>query len=121
MVRRKKVKNGLFNKTSGEEDEVPLTPRKSAAHLQEVRELAKDFNQRRSLLGIPQSQAAQALNVYNEPTYNELALARLERLDITPRSAAKMRPALKRFLEDTEIKFSDRYKILSSSFGIYFI
>ena len=101
------MKNDLFNENAQEVEEV-MTPRKSAVHLQQVRNMAKVFNQRRQSLGFSQSQMSQSFNAFNDPDLNDLALARLERLDITPRSAAKIRPALERWLNETELKFSER-------------
>ena len=81
---------------------------KSNVDIEETKEFAKKFNQKRQSLGISQTQVIQALNSYKEPVYDESALLRFERLDITPRSAAKMKPALEKWLNDTELKFGDR-------------
>jgi hypothetical protein len=79
--------------------------------MDEIRNFAKTFNQRRKSLGYSHSQVIQSLDTNQkekDPVYNEINLARFERLDITPRSTAKMKPGLEKWLVNTEIKFSDR-------------
>lgn len=100
------IKNNLDNFSEKPEPEMP----KSNVDIEETKEFAKKFNQKRQSLGISQTQVIQALNSYKEPVYDESALLRFERLDITPRSAAKMKPALEKWLNDTELKFGDRFK-----------
>ena len=106
------VKNGLNN--FSEATEKPSETQ--TIDLEETKEFARRFNQKRQSLGISQSQVVQALNNYQEPVYDESALIRFERLDITPRSAARMKPALERWLCDAEkLKFGDRLKSSISS------
>ncbi len=76
--------------------------------MDEVKDLAVKFNRRRQSLGISQTQVVLQINSYKEPVYDENSLARFEKLDITPRSAAKMKPAVERWLHDTDLKFADR-------------
>ena len=77
-------------------------------NMDEIKNFAKTFNKRRKSLGYSHVQVIQSLESDKDPIYNEINLARFERLDITPRTTAKMKPALEKWLVNKEIKFSDR-------------
>lgn len=103
------VKNNLDN--FSEKEETKEADRAEQLNIEETKEFAKKFNQKRQSLGISQTQVVQTLNSYQEPVYDESALVRFERLDITPRSAARMKPVLERWLCDAEkLKFGERLK-----------
>ncbi len=53
--------------------------------------------------------------MYQEPVFDESALNRFEQLDITPRSAARMKPVLERWLNDATLKFGDRLKTFTKN------
>ena len=83
----------------------------SSINVDEIKNFAKTFNQRRKSLGYSHAQVIQSMDTdqkEKDPVYNEINLARFERLDITPRSTAKMKLGLEKWLVNTEIKFSDR-------------
>lgn len=104
------IKNNMDNFSEKEKVEEE-TAKAEQVNIEETKEFAKKFNQKRQSLGISQTQVVQTLNSYQEPVYDESALIRFERLDITPRSAARMKPVLERWLCDAEkLKFGDRLK-----------
>ena len=72
--------------------------------LEEIREFARTFKMRRLVLGLTQTQVGQALSATEGPAYSQSAICRFEKLDITPRSAAKIRPVLERWLKEAEEK-----------------
>ena len=78
-------------------------------NMDEIKIFAKTFNQRRKSLGYSHAQVIQSMDEKEkDPVFNEMNLARFERMDITPRSTAKMKSGLEKWLVNTEIKFSDR-------------
>lgn len=81
-------------------------------NLDEIKEFAKIFSQKRKSLGISQSQIVIALNSeFKDPALAETAIGRFEKLDITPRSGAKIKPVLERLVNDSKLKFGDRLYI----------
>jgi len=100
----------LYNSSKEEAEPETIKP-----DIDETKEFAKEFNKTRQSLGISQAQVVSALNTYQEPVFDESALNRFEQLDITPRSAARMKPVLERWLNDTALKFGDRLKSLNSN------
>ncbi|GAB6021660.1 POU class [Chamberlinius hualienensis] len=75
-------------------------------NLEEIKEFAKLFKIRRLSLGLTQTQVGQALNVAEGPAYSQSAICRFEKLDITPKSAQKIKPVLERWMKEAE----ERYK-----------
>ncbi len=100
----------MYNSSKEEAEPETIKP-----DIDETKEFAKEFNKTRQSLGISQAQVVSALNTYQEPVFDESALNRFEQLDITPRSAARMKPVLERWLNDTALKFGDRLKSLNSN------
>lgn len=78
-------------------------------NLASIKEFAISFSKKRQSLGISKNQIVQALKNSNDPQLNESTLTKFERLDITPRSGAKMRPVLEKLINSSELKLSDRY------------
>ncbi|KAL7631903.1 UNVERIFIED_CONTAM: hypothetical protein RMT77_017782 [Armadillidium vulgare] len=75
-------------------------------NLDEIKEFAKAFKIRRLSLGLTQTQVGQALSITEGPAYSQSAICRFEKLDITPKSAQKIKPVLERWMQEAE----DRYK-----------
>ncbi|XP_057245403.1 POU domain, class 6, transcription factor 1-like, partial [Malurus melanocephalus] len=92
-------------------------------NLEEIREFAKTFKLRRLSLGLTQTQVGQALTATEGPSYSQSAICRLEKLDIplnvpmsplvpnvprfekldiTPKSAQKLKPVLEKWLREAE-------------------
>jgi class 6 POU domain transcription factor len=65
-------------------------------------------------LGIGQTQIVNELKAETNNLINETTLSRFEKLDITPRSGAKMKPVLDRWINETELKFADRMKAVTA-------
>ncbi|XP_043269744.1 POU domain, class 6, transcription factor 1 isoform X2 [Venturia canescens] len=94
-------------------------------NLAQIKEFAKAFKQRRVSMGLTQTQVGQALSVTEGPAYSQSAIcsalatqmyaatqiasqhqAMFEKLDITPKSAQKIKPVLARWMKEAE----ERYK-----------
>ncbi|XP_006607125.1 POU domain, class 6, transcription factor 1 isoform X4 [Apis dorsata] len=71
-------------------------------NLDEIKEFAKVFKFRRLSLGLTQTQVGQALSVTEGPAYSQSAICRFEKLDITPKSAQKIKPVLERWMKEAE-------------------
>ncbi|XP_048524050.1 POU domain, class 6, transcription factor 1 isoform X3 [Dendroctonus ponderosae] len=78
-------------------------------NLDEIKDFAKAFKLRRLSLGLTQTQVGQALSVTEGPAYSQSAICRFEKLDITPKSAQKIKPVLERWMKEAEESYS-RYK-----------
>lgn len=75
----------------------------------EMKEFIKNFVENKANFGITNNQIAEALNAeFKNSTFTESALSKFERLDITPRSSAKVKPVLEKLLNDSKLKFGDR-------------
>lgn len=94
-------------------------------NLDEIKEFAKKFKLCRLSLGLTQSQVGHELSTLNGPCYSQSAICRLvlsvcccftvlyysqcffrfEKLDITPKSAKKIKPVLENWMRDAEEKF----------------
>jgi class 6 POU domain transcription factor len=79
-------------------------------NLDEIREFAKAFKLRRLALGLTQTQVGQALSATKGPAYSQSAICRFEKLDSTPKSAAKIKPVLEKWMQEAELKYADRLK-----------
>uniref|UniRef100_A0A8C5LUZ0 POU domain protein n=1 Tax=Leptobrachium leishanense TaxID=445787 RepID=A0A8C5LUZ0_9ANUR len=73
-------------------------------NLEAIREFAKDFKIRRLSLGLTQTQVGQALTATEGPAYSQSAICRFEKLDITPKSAQKLKPVLEKWLNEAETR-----------------
>ncbi|XP_060244585.1 POU domain, class 6, transcription factor 1 isoform X3 [Meriones unguiculatus] len=73
-------------------------------NLEEIREFAKNFKIRRLSLGLTQTQVGQALTATEGPAYSQSAICRFEKLDITPKSAQKLKPVLEKWLHEAELR-----------------
>uniref|UniRef100_T1GWW6 POU-specific domain-containing protein n=1 Tax=Megaselia scalaris TaxID=36166 RepID=T1GWW6_MEGSC len=108
--------------------------------LDEIKEFAKAFKLRRLSLGLTQTQVGQALSVTEGPAYSQSAICSalaaqmyaaqlssqqqnmyvnilkpkseewFEKLDITPKSAQKIKPVLERWMKEAEESHWNRYK-----------
>ncbi|XP_052130844.1 POU domain, class 6, transcription factor 2-like [Frankliniella occidentalis] len=95
-------------------------------NLDEIKEFAKAFKIRRLSLGLTQTQVGQALSITEGPAYSQSAICSalatqmicaaqianqrpnvFEKLDITPKSAQKIKPVLEHWMKEAE----ERYKI----------
>ena len=77
-------------------------------NLEQIKHFAKAFKLRRLALGLTQTQVGQALSVTRGPAYSQSAICRFEKLDITPKSASKIKPVLEKWMHDAELKYGDR-------------
>ncbi|XP_076360950.1 uncharacterized protein LOC143252538 isoform X2 [Tachypleus tridentatus] len=91
------VSNTISNQTSNIVDGI---------NLEEIKDFAKAFKIRRLSLGLTQTQVGQALSATEGPSYSQSAICRFEKLDITPKSAQKIKPVLERWMKEAE----ERYK-----------
>ncbi|XP_030104278.1 POU domain, class 6, transcription factor 1 isoform X5 [Mus musculus] len=84
----------------------PHTPSldEDGINLEEIREFAKNFKIRRLSLGLTQTQVGQALTATEGPAYSQSAICRFEKLDITPKSAQKLKPVLEKWLMEAELR-----------------
>ncbi|XP_037294418.1 POU domain, class 6, transcription factor 2 isoform X4 [Manduca sexta] len=78
-------------------------------NLEDIKEFAKAFKLRRLGLGLTQTQVGQALSVTEGPAYSQSAICRFEKLDITPKSAQKIKPVLERWMKEAEERSSSFY------------
>ncbi|XP_037940966.1 ecdysone-induced protein 74EF [Teleopsis dalmanni] len=96
--------------------------------LDDIKEFAKAFKLRRLSLGLTQTQVGQALSVTEGPAYSQSAICSalaaqmyaaqlstqqqnmFEKLDITPKSAQKIKPVLERWMKEAEESHWNRYK-----------
>ncbi|CAF1189073.1 unnamed protein product [Adineta steineri] len=79
-------------------------------NLEEIKQFARIFKLRRLALGLTQTQVGQALSVTRGPAYSQSAICRFEKLDITPKSASKIKPVLEKWMREAELKYADRLK-----------
>ncbi|UJR20777.1 hypothetical protein I4U23_023890 [Adineta vaga] len=93
---------------------LPSNPNESTTidgiNLDEIKQFAKAFKLRRLALGLTQTQVGQALSVTRGPAYSQSAICRFEKLDITPKSASKIKPVLEKWMREAELKYADRLK-----------
>ncbi|CAH1638073.1 unnamed protein product [Spodoptera littoralis] len=93
-------------------------------NLEDIKEFAKAFKLRRLGLGLTQTQVGQALSVTEGPAYSQSAICSalasqmlaaqlssqqqniFEKLDITPKSAQKIKPVLERWMKEAEERCS---------------
>ncbi|XP_032807447.1 POU domain, class 6, transcription factor 2 isoform X2 [Petromyzon marinus] len=86
-------------------------------NLEEMREFARAFKIRRLSLGLTQTQVGQALSAAEGPAYSQSAICRFEKLDITPKSAQKIKPVLERWMEEAEARKQAGLQSLSDFVG----
>ncbi|XP_043258836.1 POU domain, class 6, transcription factor 1 isoform X6 [Colletes gigas] len=80
-------------------------------NLDDMKEFAKAFKIHRLQLGLTQTQVGQSLSAEEGPAYSQSAICRFEKLDITPKSAQKIKPVLERWMKEAQESVSDyRYK-----------
>ncbi|NXE16744.1 PO6F1 factor, partial [Lophotis ruficrista] len=82
----------------------PSGAEEEGINLEEIREFAKNFKIRRLSLGLTQTQVGQALTATEGPAYSQSAICRFEKLDITPKSAQKLKPVLEKWLSEAELR-----------------
>ncbi|PAA53460.1 hypothetical protein BOX15_Mlig006637g1 [Macrostomum lignano] len=70
--------------------------------LNEIGQFAREFKLRRLRLGLTQTQIGAALSAARGPAYSQSAISRFEKLDVTPRSAARIKQALQAWLVEAE-------------------
>ncbi|XP_042905372.1 POU domain, class 6, transcription factor 1 isoform X2 [Parasteatoda tepidariorum] len=86
-------------------------------NLEEIKEFAKAFKIRRLSLGLTQTQVGQALSATEGPSYSQSAICRFEKLDITPRSAQKIKPVLERWMKEAEERYKNGVHTLTEFIG----
>ncbi|CAL8071620.1 unnamed protein product [Calicophoron daubneyi] len=72
------------------------------AELNEICEFARYFKLRRLTMGLTQTQVGSALNAKEGPAYSQSAICRFEKLDVTAKSARRMKPILEQWLAEAE-------------------
>ncbi|CAL7950377.1 unnamed protein product [Xylocopa violacea] len=106
-------------------------------NLDEIKEFAKVFKFRRLSLGLTQTQVGQALSVTEGPAYSQSAIcsalatqmyaasqiasqqqATFEKLDITPKSAQKIKPVLERWMKEAEERHKSGLHQLTDFIGV---
>ncbi|XP_076241524.1 POU-domain protein pdm3 isoform X2 [Calliopsis andreniformis] len=87
-------------------------------NLDEIKEFAKAFKQRRVMLGLTQTQVGQALSVTEGPAYSQSAICRFEKLDITPKSAQKIKPVLEKWMTKAEESYKGGVNHLTDFIGV---
>ncbi|XP_019873412.2 POU domain, class 6, transcription factor 2 isoform X2 [Aethina tumida] len=106
-------------------------------NLDEIKDFAKAFKLRRLSLGLTQTQVGQALSVTEGPAYSQSAIcsalasqmfaaaqlssqqqAMFEKLDITPKSAQKIKPVLERWMKEAEERYKSGQNHLTDFIGI---
>ncbi|XP_029035721.1 POU-domain protein pdm3 isoform X3 [Osmia lignaria lignaria] len=106
-------------------------------NLEEIKEFAKVFKLRRLSLGLTQTQVGQALSVTEGPAYSQSAIcsalatqmyaatqiasqqhATFEKLDITPKSAQKIKPVLERWMKEAEERYKSGVNHLTDFIGV---
>lgn len=75
-------------------------------NLEEIKNFARAFKMRRLSLGLTQTQVGMLLSATEGPSYSQSAICRFEKLDITPKSAQKIKPVLERWMKEMEEKFN---------------
>ncbi|XP_041478317.1 POU domain, class 6, transcription factor 2-like isoform X3 [Lytechinus variegatus] len=86
-------------------------------NLEEIKEFAKAFKIRRLSLGLTQTQVGQALSQSEGPAYSQSAICRFEKLDITPKSAQKIKPVLERWMAEAEERHKNGLNQLTDFIG----
>ncbi|XP_071946852.1 uncharacterized protein [Antedon mediterranea] len=86
-------------------------------NLEDIKEFAKQFKIRRLSLGLTQTQVGQALSATEGPSYSQSAICRFEKLDITPKSAQKIKPVLERWMEEAEERHKNGVSQLTDFIG----
>ncbi|EUB63221.1 POU domain-containing transcription factor [Echinococcus granulosus] len=71
-------------------------------HIEDIRRFARAFKMKRLSLGLTQTQIGRALTAGDGPAYSQSAICRFEKLDITPKSAQRIKPVLERWLAELE-------------------
>ncbi|VDM17656.1 unnamed protein product [Hydatigera taeniaeformis] len=71
-------------------------------HIEDIRRFARVFKMKRLSLGLTQTQIGRALTAGDGPAYSQSAICRFEKLDITPKSAQRIKPVLERWLAELE-------------------
>ncbi|KAF4525258.1 hypothetical protein B566_EDAN012794 [Ephemera danica] len=107
-------------------------------NLDEIKEFAKAFKLRRLSLGLTQTQVGQALSITEGPAYSQSAIcsalatqmyctaaqiasqhqAMFEKLDITPKSAQKIKPVLERWMKEAEERYKSGQHNLTEFIGV---
>ncbi|KAK6166081.1 POU domain, class 6, transcription factor 1 isoform X2 [Patella vulgata] len=86
-------------------------------NLDEIKEFARQFKIRRLSLGLTQTQVGQALSATEGPAYSQSAICRFEKLDITPKSAQKIKPVLERWMMEAEERYKNGVDNLTDFIG----
>ncbi|XP_028175341.1 POU domain, class 6, transcription factor 2 isoform X3 [Ostrinia furnacalis] len=105
-------------------------------NLEDIKEFAKAFKLRRLGLGLTQTQVGQALSVTEGPAYSQSAICSalasqmlaaqlssqqqniFEKLDITPKSAQKIKPVLERWMKEAEERYASGQNHLTDFIGM---
>ncbi|XP_047991005.1 POU domain, class 6, transcription factor 2 isoform X1 [Leguminivora glycinivorella] len=105
-------------------------------NLEDIKEFAKAFKLRRLGLGLTQTQVGQALSVTEGPAYSQSAICSalasqmlaaqlssqqqniFEKLDITPKSAQKIKPVLERWMKEAEERYATGQNHLTDFIGM---
>lgn len=86
-------------------------------NLDEIKDFAKKFKIWRLSMGLTQTQVGQALSAREGPAYSQSAICRFEKLDITPKSAQKIKPVLERWMTEAEERYKNGMQTLTEFIG----
>lgn len=86
-------------------------------NLEDIKSFAKQFKIRRLSLNLTQTQVGQALSATEGPSYSQSAICRFEKLDITPKSAQKIKPVLEKWMEEAEERIKSGHHQLTEFIG----
>ncbi|XP_013095702.1 POU domain, class 6, transcription factor 1-like isoform X2 [Biomphalaria glabrata] len=96
---------------------LPQSTTVDGINLDEIKEFARQFKIRRLSLGLTQTQVGQALSATEGPAYSQSAICRFEKLDITPKSAQKIKPVLERWMAEAEERYKNGVQNLTDFIG----
>ncbi|XP_076285098.1 POU-domain protein pdm3 isoform X2 [Lasioglossum baleicum] len=106
-------------------------------NLEEIKDFAKVFKLQRLSLGLTQTQVGQALSITEGPAYSQSAIcsalatqmyaasqiasqqqATFEKLDITPKSAQKIKPVLEKWMKEAQERYKSGVSHLTDFIGV---
>ncbi|XP_049872990.1 POU domain, class 6, transcription factor 2 isoform X2 [Pectinophora gossypiella] len=131
----------MFEESDGYKRDQPTISQSSSnvvdgINLEDIKEFAKAFKLRRLGLGLTQTQVGQALSVTEGPAYSQSAICSalasqmlaaqlssqqqniFEKLDITPKSAQKIKPVLERWMKEAEERYASGQNHLTDFIGM---
>ena len=76
-----------------------------------MKQFVKNFWENKSRFGITDCEITEAFNVeFKDPIVTQKTISKFQKLDITPKSSAKVKPVLEILINNSKLKFGDRLK-----------